>query len=118
LTVKATVALCDNPLLLPVIVTVTGPAVVKVHDRVDVPALVKPLGERVHAELSADKLTAPVKLFKAVMVIVEVPATLVFTVADVGLAEIPKSTTWNRILPVECVTVELSIVADPVTVTV
>jgi hypothetical protein len=118
LTVKATVALCDNPLILPIIVTVTGPAVVKVHDRADVPASVTLLGERVHAELSADKPTVPAKLFKAVIVIVELPAALVFTVTAVGLAEIPKSTTWNTILPVGRLTVELPMVADPVTVTV
>jgi hypothetical protein len=93
LTVKATVALRDNPLMLAVIVTVTGPAVVKVHDRVDVPAPVTLLCERVQAELSVDKPTVPEKLFIAAMVIVEVPATLVFTVTVVGLAEIPKSTT-------------------------
>ena len=58
------------------------------------------------------------KWFSGVIVIVDAPAMLVVVLTVVGFAEIWKSTTWNTILAVDRVTVELPMVADPVTVTV
>jgi hypothetical protein len=67
-----------------------------VHERVDVPEPVTLVGVRVQvspvAGLTLDvKLTIPLKPPRAVMVIVEVPATLALTVTVVGLAEMVKS---------------------------
>jgi hypothetical protein len=91
-TVYATVAEWESEPLVPVTVTVTGPAEVKVHDRVEVP--VPPVilaGVRVHAELPEARATVPVNPFRGEIVIVEVPAEPVSTVTAVGLTEIEKS---------------------------
>jgi len=70
---------------------VTVDAVVKVQDRVEVPDPVTLVGVSVHAALFAVRLTTPVKPCRPVMVIVEVPAALTFTVTVVGLAAMVKS---------------------------
>jgi len=70
---------------------VTVEAVVKVQDRVEVPDPVTLVGVRVHAALFAVRLTTPLKPWRPVTVIVEVPAALTFSVTAVGLAAIVKS---------------------------
>lgn len=77
---------------MPVTVTVTGPVLVKVQDKVEVPE--PPLtvaGVRVHAVLSADKATVLVKLLRGEIVMVEVPGELTATVTADGEAAIVKS---------------------------
>ena len=72
---------------------------------------VKPVG----VETEAASMTVPVKPLTTVTVIVEVPEageTIGFGLT--APAEIVKSTTWNRIVPVEW----LSVPSVPVTVTV
>jgi len=77
---------------MPVTVTVTEPATVKVQDRVAVPEpAVTEAGDRMHAELSADRATSSAKPFNGEMVIVEVPAEFTVTVTAVGLAAMAKS---------------------------
>ena len=77
---------------MPVTVTITGPAEVKEHDRVEVPVPpVTVAGVSVHAELSDVKATLPVKLFRGEIVIVEIPAELTITCTVVGLEAIVKS---------------------------
>jgi len=80
--------------LVPVTVTVTGPAVENVHDSVEVPEpLVTVAGVNVHAALSLVNATLPVKPFTGAIVIVELPATPTVVVTLTGLAEIVKSGT-------------------------
>jgi hypothetical protein len=77
---------------VPVTVTVTGPAEVKVQDNVEVP--VPPVivaGVRVQAELLEVRATLPVNPFRGEIDMVEVPGAPVSTVTAVGLAEIEKS---------------------------
>jgi hypothetical protein len=65
-------------------------AEVNVHDSVDVPEVprVTLVGVSVHVEvLFVVRFTVPVKPLSAVTVIVELPAWLVFTLTDVGLAD-------------------------------
>jgi hypothetical protein len=65
---------------------------VKVHDKVEVPEPPFTVaGVRVHAELSEDKPTAPVKLLRGEIVMVEVPGELTATDTAVGEAAIVKS---------------------------
>ena len=91
-TVKSTDAECERLPLVPVTVTVTLPADVKVHDRVEEPEPpVTVAGVRVQAALSADRATSLVNPFRGEMVMVEVPAELTTTVTAVGLAEMLKS---------------------------
>ena len=91
-TVKATVVRWVRVPLVPVTVTVTGPAFVKVHDRAEVPEPpVTEAGERLQLALSLDKATFPVNPFNGVMVMVEVPAAPTVTVTLVGLAAMSKS---------------------------
>jgi len=78
--------------LVPVTVTVTEPATVKVQDKVDVPEPPITLpGVNAQAELSDTRATSPVNPFTDVMVIVEVPAEPIATVTAVGLATMVKS---------------------------
>lgn len=80
---------------MPVTVTVTGPVLVKVQDKVEVPEPpVTLVGVRVHAVLSDVRATFPVNPFRGAMVMVEVPAEPTVTVTAVGLAEIAKSGAW------------------------
>jgi hypothetical protein len=110
-TLKETVVVCERLPLVPVTVTVTVPVDVKVHDRIEEPDPEIEAGVKVHAELSADKLTVPAKLSRAVTVIDEVPAWLTSTLTLEGLDAIVKSCTvkptvawWDR-LPLMPVTV-------------
>ena len=91
-TVNVTVAEWLSEPLVPVTVTLTVPAAVKVHDKVDVPeppATV--VGVKVHAELLDARATLPVKLFTGEIVMVEVPGEPTETVTAVGLAAMVKS---------------------------
>jgi len=67
------------------------PAVAKLHDRVEVPEPVTVIGPSAHGALPAERLTTPVNPFRAPTVIVEVPATPVFTDIVVGFAPMEKS---------------------------
>jgi len=68
------------------------PVVVKLHDRVELPDPVTLVGETLHeAVVLVARLTTPVNPFRAVIVIVDVPAALTFTLTLVGLAVIVKS---------------------------
>ncbi len=78
--------------LVPVTATVTDPAVVKVHDSVDVPEPpVTVDGVRLQAELSETRATSLANPLTGEIVIVDVPATPTATVTLVGLAAILKS---------------------------
>ena len=91
-TVKSTVAVCVREPLVPVTVTVTDPATVNVHERVEVPEPpVTVAGIRVQAALSDVKATSPVNPFSGKMVIIEVPGEFTAIVTIVGLAEMVKS---------------------------
>jgi len=75
-----------------VTVTVTGPAVAKVQESVDVPdPPVTVAGVSAQAVLSEAKATLAVKPFKGDIVIVDTPAEPTITVTADGLAEIEKS---------------------------
>ncbi len=90
--VYATLAECDREPLVPVTVTVTVPAAVKVHERNEVPVPPFTVGaERVHAVLSLVRATLPVNPFKGEIVIVDMPADPTVTVTEAGLADIVKS---------------------------
>jgi len=86
-----TVAVCDSVPLVPVTVTTTVPTLENVQDRMEVPDPVTVVGFNEQAVLSEERLTSPVKLLRAPIVIVEVPATPVSTDIDVGFAAIEKS---------------------------
>jgi hypothetical protein len=106
----------DRLPLVPVTVTVTLPAAVNVHDRVEVPEPpVTVVGVRVQAELSLVKATSLVNPFTGEIVIVEVPAELTTTVTVVGLAEIVKS--GRPVTVYVTVAVRVSEPLVPVTVT-
>jgi hypothetical protein len=62
-----------------------------VQDNVEDPEPATLVGVRVHAVLLDARLTVPVKPWRAVMVIVELPADPAFTVTLVGLAAMVKS---------------------------
>jgi hypothetical protein len=70
-------------------------AVVKVHERVELPEPVTLVGVRVHAVLLLARLTTPAKPFRAATVIVDVAAVPALTVMLVGLAVTVKSWTTN-----------------------
>ena len=65
---------CESEPLVPVTVTVKDPDEANVHDRVEVPAPVTLVGDRVQAALFAERLTTPPKPLIAAKVIVDVPA--------------------------------------------
>ncbi len=78
--------------LVPVTVTVTDPATVKVQERVEVPEPpVTVAGVRVQAALSDVKATSPVNPFSGEMVIIEAPGEFTAIVTIVGFAEMVKS---------------------------
>jgi hypothetical protein len=84
-------------LLVPVTVTVYIPAE-PVHDRVEVPEPVTLVGVSVQVKPVAGliedvRLTTPLKPWRAVTVIVEVPAVPALVATEVGLAAIVKSWT-------------------------
>jgi len=67
------------------------PAVLKVHESVELPDPVTLVGETVHDVLLVVRLTTPAKPFRPVIVIVEVAAVPTLYMTVVGLAEIAKS---------------------------
>jgi hypothetical protein len=79
--------------LVPVTRTWKGPAVVNVHDRVDVPEPVTLVGLTVHDVLLVARLTTPAKPLRPVIVMVDVAAVPGLNVTVVGLAVIVKSCT-------------------------
>jgi len=90
--VNATLAECDREPLVPVTVTVTVPAAVKVHERIEVPEPpVTVAADKAHAVLSLVIATTPVNPFKGEIVIVDVPADPTVTTTEAGLADIVKS---------------------------
>jgi len=97
--VKATVAVCERPPMVPVTVTVTVPAAVNVHDSVELPNPVTVDGVRVHAVLSLVSATSPAKPFIGETVILEVPAEPTPTVTVDGAAVRVKSVTVRSKLP-------------------
>ena len=77
---------------MPVTVTVTVPAAVKVHERIEVPEPPVTEGaERVQAVLPLVRATLPVNPFNGEIVIVDVPADPTVTVTEAGFADIVKS---------------------------
>jgi len=89
--VKVTVAECESDPLVPVTVTVKVPIVDGVHDKMEVPELVRLEGLRlqlisVEGDADEDNETVPVKAFRKPTVIVEVPVAPVATERMVGLA--------------------------------
>jgi len=76
---------------VPVTETCLLPVVLNVHDSVALPEPVTLAGDTVHEVLLVTRLTTPVNPFRAVIVIVDVPAALTFTLTLVGLAVIVKS---------------------------
>ena len=76
---------------MPVIVTTTFEAVVNMHDKVALPEPVTLVGATLHAALSAERSTTPLKPLAAVTVMLAVPAEPVLTVRLVGLAATVKS---------------------------
>ena len=67
------------------------PKAAKVQDDVVLPDPVTLCGETLHEVLLLDRLTVPVKPFRGVIVMVEVPAEPALTVSVVGLATMAKS---------------------------
>ena len=76
---------------MPVTVTWTSWAVVKVHDKVALPEPVTLVGATEQDVLLVVRLTTPAKPFCPVTVMADVPALLTNTVTLVGLAAIRKS---------------------------
>jgi hypothetical protein len=79
--------------LVPVTRTCLVPVEVNVQVSVEMPDPVTLVGERVHEVLFVVRLMWPLNPFTAVMVIVDVPWALTFTLTFVGLAVIVKSCT-------------------------
>lgn len=63
----------------------------KLHERVEVPEPVTPVGDRLHQVLFVVRATNPVKPFRPVTVIVDVPAEPALIATLVGLAAMLKS---------------------------
>jgi len=89
--VRVTVAECESDPLVPVTVTVNVPLVDGVHDKAEIPELVRLEGLRlqlipVEGDADEDNETVPVKTFRKPTVIVEVPVPPVPTERLVGLA--------------------------------
>jgi hypothetical protein len=116
--VNVTVAVVARDPLDPVIVTGIVCRDVNVHEIVEVPLPVTLKRLREHSVVSEEERpTTPLNPLKAVTVIVEVPAALVFTGTAFGFAVTENPTIWKRIEPVERWTKEPPIVPAPVTVT-
>ena len=99
-TVKATVAVCERPPMVPVTVTLTVPATVNVHDSVELPEPPVTVDEvRVHAVLSLVSATSPAKPFIGETVTLDEPAEPTSTVAVDGAAVRVKSVTVRLKLP-------------------
>ena len=84
-------------LLVPVTWTWNVPDVEKVHERVELPEPVTPVGDRVQLVLLLDRLTTLGKWLSAVTVMVEVAATFTCAATVEGLAVIVKSWTMTVI---------------------
>jgi len=89
--VRVTLAECESDPLVPVTVTVNVPLVDGVHDKAEIPELVRLEGLRlqlipVEGDADEDNETVPVKTFRKPTVIVEVPVPPVPTERLVGLA--------------------------------
>jgi len=83
---------------VPVTPTRNVPAVVNVHDRVELPDPVTLVGETVHEVLLVVRLTTPANPFTAVTVMVDVAAVPGVNETAVGLAVMVKS--WTAKLTV------------------
>ena len=84
----------DREPLVPVTVTVTEPAEVKVHDNVDEPEPpVTVVGDRVQALLSLARATSAENPLTGAILIMEVPGEPTVVVTVVGAALIAKSAT-------------------------
>jgi hypothetical protein len=94
-TVYVTVVACDLEPLVPVTVTWTVEAELKVHERIPLPVPVMLVGETAHEVLFVARLTIPAKLLIDATVMVEAPAVPAFRVTDVGAAATVKSVTVN-----------------------
>jgi predicted NBD/HSP70 family sugar kinase len=81
--------------LIPVTVTWTSWAELKVQDRFELPEPAMPIGVTEQDVLFVAKLTTPAKPLRPVAVIVEMPGDPARTITLVGLAEIVKSWTVN-----------------------
>jgi hypothetical protein len=79
---------CERLRLVPVTPTWYVPADVNVQDRLEVPEPATLVGDSVQEVLLVVRLTTPEKLLMAVMVMVELPVALTFTLMLVGLAVI------------------------------
>jgi hypothetical protein len=91
-TTNVTVAEWDSEPLVPVTNTCLLPVDVNVHDIVALPEPVTLVGVTVQDEVVlVTRLTIPAKPFTAVIVVVEVPTALTFTLTLVGLVLIVKS---------------------------
>ena len=67
------------------------PEELKVQERVEEPAPVMLVGDGEHEVLLLARLTTPAKPLTGLMVMVELPVALTYTLILVGLAEIVKS---------------------------
>lgn len=94
--------------------TVTLPAAVKVHDKVEVPEpLVTDGGDKIHAELPLVKATVPVNPFNGATVMVEVAATPAVAGTVVGLAEMLKSGTPVTVTDIAAVELVMRLFVPP-----
>jgi len=94
-TMKVAVFVCDLAPLVPVTVTWTVEAELKMQESVALPDPDTLVGETVHEVLFVIRLTVPVKPLTGATVMVEVPAVPTFRVTAVGLALMAKSVTAN-----------------------
>jgi len=82
---------CESDPLIPVTRTLIVLTDTKLQERLALPDPVMVEGVRVQAGLFDDRLTTAVNPFRAVTVIVEVPAEPALTGTEVGVAVIEKS---------------------------
>jgi len=85
-TTKVTVTKCESGPLVPVALTWNVPVDVKVHESVEVPAPVTPVGDRVQDVLLLERLTTPANPLTEDIVTVEEPLAFRSTLTVVGLA--------------------------------
>lgn len=94
-TMYVTVVECDRDALLPVTVTWTVVAELKLQESVALPDPVTLAGKMVHEVLLVLRLTTPAKPLFAWTEIVEIPGVPVSRVTEVGFAIMLKSVTVN-----------------------
>jgi hypothetical protein len=92
-TLKTTVAECDREPLAHVTITRFGPAVAKVHVRVDFPGPASLVGLSEHDALLLVRSIIPIKWFSVVTVIVEFASEFTWLKDVAGFALIEKSPT-------------------------